>query len=186
MDAYLTHEFMQDQKEWNRVIKNLSGEETLKEKNEFLIWFNENESHKKLFEKIKILWEQPINEECSPTFLSQFTKMKFKRLFLSQLVGNFVGFAIAFSATRFFSTKVMEKKSFKNLFGLIERKQTVVNSIPEWVQWVLTVVAGFIVFEFVNHIIQTKKYLVVPIFCKKILKTVTERQNDQNHARKTS
>ena len=159
---------MQDRKTWGAITKNLFNEDSIEEKAKLLNWINEKESNKTLFNKIKLIWENTNQEKESPqTFLGQFTKAKFKRLIFSQTIGNFIGFAVAILATTFFSHQITERRSVKNLFGLIERKQTVVNNIPEWLQWLLSVLIGFIVFEFVNYIIQTKKYLTVLNYIKR-------------------
>lgn len=160
---------MHDQKTWNAITKNLFNEDSIEEKAELLIWMNENEVNKTLFFKIKLIWENANQEDSPQTFLAQFTKAKFKRLIIGQALGNFIGFAIAFSATRFFSHQIIERRSVNNLFGLMGRKQTVVNSIPEWLQWVLSVLIGFIVFEFINYFIQTKKHVIVLNYIKKHL-----------------
>ena len=58
-----------------------------------------------------------------------------------------------------------------NLFGLAGRKKVIVNDTPEWLQWALSVIIGFIALEFVNFFIETKKHHATWQFLKRLVKT---------------
>lgn len=152
---------MKDPKILIAISKQHSDGETSDEKDEFLQWLNENEKHKKLFNKIETLWAQSFIEEVHPSFLGTFTKKKIQNFIVNQVLGNFVGFVVGVSATHFFTHHVLEKKGLNNLFGFSKRKTVLVNDIPVWLQWTLSVVVGFIVLEFINYLIKTKRHLFV-------------------------
>lgn len=86
-------------------------------------------------------------------------KEKITSLILGELVGRFAGFAVAIWTTKFFSKTVYEKKGINNLFGVLGRKKMVVNTTPEWLQWLLAAVVGFIVLELINYILKEKLYV---------------------------
>jgi hypothetical protein len=158
---------MREIKTWNIISKHISGEETLEEKDVFFEWLNENESNKVLFNKINSNWEKSCAEEKPQKFLRKFTKKKIKTFIVNQALGNFIGFVVGVSVTHLFSHYTRERKGINNLFGLMKRKQIEVDLIPHWAQWTLSVVAGFIVLELINHIIQTKQYMLPFKYVKK-------------------
>jgi hypothetical protein len=162
---------MQDQKTWNAVLKHLSGEETKEENAQFMIWMNETEENKTLFRKIKTIWEKPFYEEEYPGFFQKFTPKKIKGFIVNQALGNFVGFVVGLSVTRMFTHHIIERRSIHNLFGLAGRKKIVVNDVPHWVQWTLSVIAGFIALELINHLFASKKHIKVWNYLKGLVNT---------------
>ncbi len=71
---------------------------------------------------------------------------------------------------RVYQAYVLEKRGVNNLFGLAGRKKVVVNDVPEWLQWSLSVIAGFIALEFINYMIQKKKHILVWNYIKERFK----------------
>lgn len=163
---------MKDSKVWNMVSKHLSEAETPKEKESFLIWLNEREENKKLFEKMKTVWDGQDSilvesEAKEVTFFGRFTKEKMKDFIVKQSLGNFVGFVVGMWVTSMFSHYVLERRGLQNLFGLAGRKKVAVHIIPEWMQTGIAILVGFIALEFINHFFQTKKHIVVYEYFKR-------------------
>lgn len=150
------------------IIKSLSGFHNAEEREAFLKWRGESESNDTYYHKVKELWNQP--KEKATSFLGKFTPKKIKWFVVNQALGNLIGFIIGLSVTHFFSHYVIEKRGVNNLFGLAGRKKVIVNDTPEWLQWTLSVIIGFIALEFVNHFIETKKHHIMWQFLKGITK----------------
>lgn len=173
---------MQDPKIWLMLSKHFSGSETPQESEAFLLWLNENEKNKELFNKTKKIWEgvemdQVISRPL--TIKERFSKKKIKDFAVKQAIGNFIGFVVGMWVTVMFTHHVLERRNLKNLFGLAGRKKVVVNEAPEWLQGLLSVIVGFIALELVNYFFQTKKHLVVRdylIALYKTLKTQVQKQ----------
>ena len=151
------------------MLKNLQGELSPDEKEIFTKWVNESMDHQLIFEKAKQIWDTPLDSKPT-SFWGKFTKQKIKKFIFNQAIGNFIGFFIGMSVTRFFSHYVTERRNIHNLFGLAKRKQVVVNDAPEWLQWLYSVIVGFIALEFVNHFIETKQHVTIWNYIKKITK----------------
>jgi hypothetical protein len=152
---------MQDSKTWFAISNHLSGEETPEEKEVFLKWLQEAKQNQELFNKLTIVWNQPWREPEPSSFLQKFTWQKIKEFIGKQALGNLVGYIIGLSVTHSFTHYFRERRGINNLFGLAGRKKVVVNDIPIWMQWTISVVVGFIVLEFINYSIQTKKHVLI-------------------------
>ena len=161
---------MDNKQVFTAISKHLSGEETPEERTAFLFWLNEKEENSILFEKAKALWNRELTEEQHKPFLKKFNRETIKDFVINQALGNFVGFIVGMSVTHMFSHYVLEKRSFKNLFGLAGRKKVQVNDIPEWLQWTISAIIGWIALEYVNHLIQTKKHILAWNYIKKRLR----------------
>ncbi|HEY0029942.1 MAG TPA: hypothetical protein VGC65_04235 [Bacteroidia bacterium] len=162
---------MKDPELFIALSKHLSGDETPDEQTSFLIWQNKSEKNKLLLEQFRNMWEQHVNDQGPIPFLKKFTKKKIKDFVWKQAIGNLIGFIVGMSVTNLFSHYVTERRGLSNLFGLAGRKKVVVNDAPEWVQWSLSVIVGFIALEFVNHLIQNKKHVIVWSYIKKLGQT---------------
>ena len=166
---------MKNSKAWNRISKHLSEEESPKEKESFLLWLNEKEENKQLFEKLKALWDGQSGvvekeiETKQMRFRERFTKQKMKEFIIKQSLGNFVGFVVGMWVTSMFSSYVLERRGLHNLFGLAGRKKVAVNIIPEWMQTGIAILIGFITLELINHFFQTKKHIAVYEYFKKMI-----------------
>lgn len=68
------------------------------------------------------------------------------RYLLTEVAGNFVGFLIGMSATGLVS-RFFETRSIRNLWGLTARKTVVDKNTFTALEWILSIVVGFIVFE---------------------------------------
>ena len=158
---------MEDFNTLNKISKHIAGEETLEEKTIFLDWLKASESNRVLFNKINNSWQEFSIKEGGSNYWKKFTKKNIRTVILNEALVNFISFVVGVSVTNLFSTYIIERKGIGNLFGLMKRKQVEVNLIPSWAQWTLSVVAGFIVLEFVNHFIQTKKHIIIVNSIKK-------------------
>lgn len=76
----------------------------------------------------------------------------FKYLY-DQLTGNFAGFLIGSSATGLVS-QFFETRSLRNLWGLTAKKTVVDKDTFHNLEWIISIIIGFIVFELVTKIIK--------------------------------
>ena len=110
-------------------------------------------------------------------FKEIFTGKKVANFIINELLGKFIGFIVGMWASKFFSHQVYEKKGLNNLFGLAKRKKITVNDTPEWLQWIIAAVVGFIVLELISYFFEQKLYLSAWNFIKKKLGLETETLN---------
>ena len=87
-----------------------------------------------------------------------FTRPKLQKLFVSTALGNFAGYVSGSAVTVLSTYHSLERRAIKNLFGILPRKQIVVHVLPEWLEWVLALLVGFLVMEFVRYAINSQKY----------------------------
>ena len=84
-------------------------------------------------------------------------------------------------ASKLFTHQVYERKSVKNAFGLLGRKKIIVNDTPEWLQWLIAALVGFIVLELISYFFENKLYLKVYDFARTQLgekEETTDRTKD--------
>jgi hypothetical protein len=93
---------------------------------------------------------------------STFTRQKFQGLFLNTALGNFAGYVAGSLVTVLSTYHSVERRALKNLFGILPRKKIVVHLLPEWFEWLLALVVGFIVMELVRYWFNHKMY--APLF----------------------
>lgn len=77
------------------------------------------------------------------------------RYLYDQLTGNFMGFLIGMSATSLVS-RFFETRGLKNLWGLTAKKTVVDKATFSNLEWILSIVIGFIVFEIFTKVIKEK------------------------------
>lgn len=86
---------------------------------------------------------------------------KFLEYLYSNYVGNFIGFAIGMASTRlvahFFTTK-----SIRNLWGLTAHKTVVTKHTYSNLEWCISIVIGFIVFELISKWLKKKMDEILP------------------------
>ena len=74
---------------------------------------------------------------------------KFVQYLYNNFLGNFLGFAVGMASTRlvshFFATR-----SIRNLWGLSSRKTVLDKSTYNNLEWIVSVVIGFVVFEIIS------------------------------------
>jgi len=83
------------------------------------------------------------------------TSQKFLQYMYSNFTGNFIGFAIGMASTRlvarFFTTR-----SIHNLWGLTAKKTVVDKQTFSWLEWMVSIIIGFLVFEVISKWIKKK------------------------------
>jgi hypothetical protein len=155
---------MNDPKILVLISKHISKEETLEEKNEFNNWLNQSKQNAIVFEKIKNTW---LGIEQKPTpFFKRFTRTYLTKAVVQNTIGNLIGFAVALLVSNSFTHYVTERRSIHNLFGIAGRKKVVVNDMPEWFQYGVSVLLGFFVLELINHFFESKKHILIWNFIK--------------------
>ncbi|MBA4055250.1 MAG: hypothetical protein C0490_11095 [Marivirga sp.] len=95
-----------------------------------------------------------------------------------QLTGNFAGFIIGVSASGLVS-QFFETRTIKNLWGLTAKKTLVDKKTFQGLEWIISIVVGFIVFEIVTKVIKEKLERNFPKY-----KVATYRwiiRNDMHH-----
>lgn len=88
-----------------------------------------------------------------------FSRQKLQQLCVNTALSNFVGYVAGSLVMVLTTYHSVERRALKNLFGILPRKEVVVHRLPEWLEWTLAVLLGFLVMELVRHIIQSNKYL---------------------------
>ena len=80
---------------------------------------------------------------------------KFLQYMYSNFTGNFIGFAIGMASTRlvkhFFTTR-----SIKNLWGITAKKTVVDKQTFSAMEWMISIIIGFLVFEIISKWVQKK------------------------------
>lgn len=81
-------------------------------------------------------------------------KVAFTYLY-NQLTGNFMGFLIGLSATSLVSN-FFETRGIRNLWGLSSKKTVVDKDTFANLEWVISIVIGFVVFEIMTKVVKAK------------------------------
>jgi hypothetical protein len=85
----------------------------------------------------------------------KITSQKFLQYVYSNYTGNFIGFAIGMASTRlvkhFFTTR-----SIKNLWGITAKKTVVDKQTFSAMEWMISIIIGFLVFEIISKWVQKK------------------------------
>ena len=84
---------------------------------------------------------------------------KLQQLYVKSAFSNFVGYAVGSLVTLLTTYQVVERRALKNLFGILPRHTVIVHRLPEWLEWTLSILLGYLVMELVRYIIQNNKYL---------------------------
>ncbi|MES2567885.1 MAG: hypothetical protein V4565_13515 [Bacteroidota bacterium] len=155
---------MNDPKILVLISKHIEGKENEEEKTEFENWLNQDKNNQVIYSKIKNTW-LGIEEVPTP-FFKRFTRKYMTNVVIQKTLGNLVGFAVGVLITNSFTHYVTERRSAKNLFGLVGRKKVLVNDTPEWIQYSLSILLGFIVVEIINHFFASKKHILIWNFIK--------------------
>ena len=88
-----------------------------------------------------------------------FSRQKLRQLCVNTALSNLIGYAVGSLVMVLTTYHSVERRALKNLFGILPRKEVVVHRLPEWLEWTLAVLLGYLVMELVRHIIQGNKYL---------------------------
>lgn len=80
---------------------------------------------------------------------------KFIQYLYNNFLGNFIGFAVAMASTRLVS-HYFATRSIKNLWGLTTHKTLLDKKTYGNLEWVVSLVIGFIVFEIISKWMKKK------------------------------
>ena len=88
-----------------------------------------------------------------------------------QLTGNFAGFLIGISATGLVS-RFFETRSLKNLWGLGARKTVIDKETFSNLEWIISIIIGFIAFEVMTKVVKEKIDKYFPVYKVRLLRWV--------------
>jgi hypothetical protein len=86
-----------------------------------------------------------------------------------QLTGNFMGFLIGLSASSLVS-KFFETRSIKNLWGFTSKKTVVDKETFSNLEWIISIVIGFVVFEVMTKVVKEKIDKYFPLYKYRFLR----------------
>jgi hypothetical protein len=92
---------------------------------------------------------------------STFSRQKLQHLYAKAAVSNFVGYVAGSTVTMLTTYQTIERRALKNLFGILPRQTVVVHRLPEWLEWTLSILLGYLVMEFVRYIVKSNKHLLL-------------------------
>ena len=93
-------------------------------------------------------------------FISRKVVLKY---LYNQLTGTFAGFLIGMSATKLVA-QFFETRGLKNLWGLASKKTIVDKDTFGNLEWIISIVIGFIVFEIFTKVVKEKIDKYFPIY----------------------
>jgi hypothetical protein len=93
-----------------------------------------------------------------------------------QLTGSFMGFLLGMAATRLVS-RFFVTKSIRNLWGLTAKKTVVDRQTYHALEWIISIVIGFIVFEIVTKVIKKKIDEKFPIYKFRFLRWMVRNKS---------
>ena len=88
-----------------------------------------------------------------------FSLRKLRQLCVNTTLSNFVGYVAGSLVLLFTTYETVERRALTNLFGILPRKTVVVHRLPEWLEWTLAVLLGYLVMETVRYLIRSNRYL---------------------------
>jgi hypothetical protein len=89
---------------------------------------------------------------------STLTRQKFQGLLINTAFGNFASYVAGSLVTFLFTYHSVERRAIWNLFGVLPRKKIVVHLLPQWLEWLLALIVGFLVMELVRYWFNHRKY----------------------------
>jgi hypothetical protein len=92
---------------------------------------------------------------------NSFSLQKLQQLYVKAAFSNFVGYVAGSTVTILTTYETVERRAIKNLFGILPRKTVVVHRLPEWLEWTLCIILGYLVMEIVRHILKSNKFLLL-------------------------
>jgi hypothetical protein len=93
-------------------------------------------------------------------FISRKVVLKY---LYKQLTGTFAGFLIGMSATKLVA-QFFETRGLRNLWGLTSKKTIVDKGTFSNLEWIISIVIGFIVFEIFTKVVKEKIDKYFPIY----------------------
>lgn len=87
-----------------------------------------------------------------------FNTQKFQGLFINTALGNFAAYVAGSLVTLVSTHTAVERRALGNLFGVLPRKKIVIHVLPQWLEWLLALIVGFLVMEAVRYWFNHRKY----------------------------
>lgn len=87
----------------------------------------------------------------------------------NNFLGNFIGFAIGMASTRLVS-HYFATRSIKNLWGLTTKKTLIDKKTYGNLEWIISIVIGFIVFEIISKWVKKKMDVFIPRYRSSLVK----------------
>jgi hypothetical protein len=94
--------------------------------------------------------QQTVHELVRDTF----SRRKLQQLCVNTALGNFVGYVVGSLVMVLTTYHSVERRALKNLFGILPRHTVVVHRLPEWLEWTLSVLLGYLVMETVRYVMR--------------------------------
>ena len=101
--------------------------------------------------------------------MKYFNKKRILKYLYDQLTGNFAGFIVGMSATGFVSN-FFETRSIKNLWGITSKKTIVDKDTFHAMEWIISIVIGFVVFEIMTKVVKERIDRYFPLYKYKVLR----------------
>ena len=92
---------------------------------------------------------------------NRLSRQNLQQLYVKAAFSNFVGYVAGSTVTILTTYETVERRALKNLFGILPRKTVVVHRLPEWLEWTLCIILGYLVMEIVRYILKSNKFLLV-------------------------
>ena len=92
---------------------------------------------------------------------NSLSRQKLQQLYLKAALSNFVGYVAGSLVMVLTTYQSVERRALKNLFGILPRQTVVVHRLPEWLEWTLAILLGYLVMEFVRYLVKSNRYLLL-------------------------
>ncbi len=100
---------------------------------------------------------------------------KIAKYLYDNFTGNFIGFLIGMASTRIIS-HFFATRSIKNLWGLTSRKTVIDKATFSNLEWGISVLIGFIVFEVISKAIKKKMEEWIPLYRTSFIRWMEKRR----------
>lgn len=107
--------------------------------------------------------------------MKYFNRKRILKYLYDQLTGNFAGFIVGMSATGLVSN-FFETRSIKNLWGIASKKTIVDKGTFHTLEWIISIVIGFVVFEIMTKVVKEKIDRYFPVYKYKVLRWVVRNE----------
>ena len=100
---------------------------------------------------------------------------KFIQYLYNNFLGNFIGFAVGMASARLIS-HYFATRSIKNLWGLTTHKTLLDKKTYSNLEWIVSVVIGFIVFEIISKWVKKKMGEMVPKYKTSVMQWLAKNK----------
>ncbi|MGZ8553014.1 MAG: hypothetical protein ACXWV8_06385 [Chitinophagaceae bacterium] len=100
---------------------------------------------------------------------------KFIQYLYNNFLGNFIGFAVGMASTRLVS-HYFATRSIKNLWGLTTHKTVLDKKTYANLEWIVSVIIGFIVFEIISKWVKKKMDVLMPKYKTSVLQWLSKNK----------